>query len=279
MAPGKRKKKARASQRSDASLRATEQTRREPPRRRRPPPPPPPPLHHAPIDVAEHLRIVMLCSNRTILEQGISRMIVGYYKDLLADDILKRMVEIRDTLKEVTRVTRSNRVLLGELIHYMNFYKNNTQFLSKAWVVHSNIALWSDCLRQPIAESTFDTLLSLYELHSSNNAFVGRLVSFLFVCMAPSPMINLRLDPHLHWKGEACQRILDVGMGEYLLDTLATVITLPRNTQQQTRHEMWLARFIFLFCLDNPQLAGQHVTLLRRLMEAVVAFLEWDREG
>jgi hypothetical protein len=75
------------------------------------------------IDVWERLRLIFLCSNQALGEIGVSRVIAGFYKDLLAEEVLADMDNkfCESSAAILTHADSS----LDILFYYMkNFVKN-----------------------------------------------------------------------------------------------------------------------------------------------------------
>ena len=75
---------------------------------------PSPPVHHAPINVQEHLRTIMFCLNRILGEPGLSRKIAGYHKDLLVDDVKLRIESTIQIIRTEQTLYASNQAPVPE---------------------------------------------------------------------------------------------------------------------------------------------------------------------
>jgi hypothetical protein len=91
-----------------------------------------PPILGTPINVTGQLRSVLLCCNRVFQEPAISRMVAGFYKDLLHENVLEQMEAIHSaTSRSATRVIEVQGMpVLLHIFDYMRcFTKNRTIFL------------------------------------------------------------------------------------------------------------------------------------------------------
>ncbi|GKY90633.1 hypothetical protein MPSEU_000036800 [Mayamaea pseudoterrestris] len=121
------------------------------------------------IHVLQNLEATMLCTNRLLREQGLSRMIVGYYKDLLAIRIDERLDLIGETFDAMTgsRVTRRVNGLFQELNEYMQYYSMNTMLMKKLFSVLKTAAHDKSMLRPAMAEAVLARVVLTATQHSS----------------------------------------------------------------------------------------------------------------
>ena len=188
-------------------------------------------------------------------------------------------------LCKATRFTRSNLVLLEELIGYTNFYRNTqrTRFLSRAFRIISQVFHHSAFLRQAIAESTFESVMSLYELHSKDNALAECLLWLLAWYTDGSDVLlgSTRSDPHWRWKRVAVERILDAGIADNLPDALATRMTLPRDGLRLVPPACWLALVVYEHLRQEHRRqpsVSRHGALLVRLEQPIAEYYAWLSE-
>ena len=116
------------------------------------------PLRDAPIDVQEQMSTALLCMNRKLEEQALSRIVASFHKDLLADDVMARLETIHVKVFTVIKATS----VCHEIFHYMRYYKSNGAVLDKSCRVFHTLAVRSGCREclALIVEQVGDILLS-----------------------------------------------------------------------------------------------------------------------
>jgi hypothetical protein len=188
-------------------------------------------LGHEAIVVSYQLHTTMLCTNRTLGEQGLSRLIVGYYKDLMAEDILERLEMVSAGLASAAdRVTRRIIALLQELAEYMRYFSSKLPLTKKIFSIIKTAAHDKPFLRPIIAEMVLDRavvtakamekelslplvifLLNLLYPHETT----GSIITANTVVSTQLPLQMVDVD----WKNKAVDVIMDNGCKDLILTT------------------------------------------------------------
>ena len=110
----------------------------------------------APIHVSNLVSTTLLCGNRTLGEPGLSRMIAGYYKDLLVDDVLERLGSLRRNV--ASAMTRSCVMsVVSELAEYLQYYSGHLRIAKQTMALFKTLLQQYDWLR-PILATTSSVL-------------------------------------------------------------------------------------------------------------------------
>jgi hypothetical protein len=75
-----------------------------------------------PVNVLEQLQTTLLCCNCVLKERGFSRLIAGFHKDLLQEDVIERLTLLNKS-KNKLRVDDETRIpLVREIYYYMTLF-------------------------------------------------------------------------------------------------------------------------------------------------------------
>jgi hypothetical protein len=115
------------------------------------------------IDIPKRVRITSLCLNRNLQAPEMARMVQGYYKGVLMDDVLERVKGIGGLFagSTIDRPTTHDHTLFQELDSYLHYYSTNVEFMSEsinlfASVIRTCVSLFT---RQEIVTHVLDVLV------------------------------------------------------------------------------------------------------------------------
>lgn len=221
------------------------------------------------IHVSSLLSTTLLCSNRALHEQGLSRLIAGFHKDLLAHDVLERL----DQLRALPTTSTNHDVLVRELTEYLRFYSNHTAIIAKILALLKTLALEQPSIRPVLAETILEPVLAAALKHSDDLAIP--LVVFLTHLLHPhdggtscqphnagvASLKSLHDDPEEDWKRHAVDRMLQQArvkdlilqtaererLGEIMIvgcERLVTFLSSHLSRRSSLRHNLLAMDFI-----------------------------------
>jgi hypothetical protein len=201
---------------------------------------PPLPLHDNSIDVREHMQTALLCSNRLFQEQGISRLIASYHKDLLQqDDVLKRI----DFIFKRPLSTATTEEWAMELIQYMTYYVKTEKIYHKALgALEEMVSTMPPSACAPIIDSGLDVAMAGAALHPG----ITTLSSMVKFCR------------HISLSPEMVDRIFDLRGEVVLADYL------------------W---FLFRMRIEGGDTHGFSDDMYRSILQSLIASLQSRPDG
>jgi hypothetical protein len=172
-------------------------------------PPPTPPLHANPIDVLELLQTTLLCCNRVFQERGISRIVAGFHKDLLRDDISTRLEYIDGLVPGYSHVYEGSEKRAMEYTHFMKYYVNDEEIFhqtlfSLCYLIDASN--WTSTNIGIMVEESLDIIMRCALLHPGVDT-IDLILDFVD---------ELLSSPGARWRSRMTDRFLDLGGAEIL---------------------------------------------------------------
>jgi hypothetical protein len=169
----------------------------------------------APINVLHQIRTAVLCCNRTFEEQGISRIIVDYYKDHLFRDVGLRILRIGSTVREKPILMEQRRALAGEIVSYLELYRHMDKLIQVAIVALLLIKRNEDDFVCEILSRAIDIFMEPVrrQFYRLGLSFALLLSSSIFSSAAALTPIAPE-----EWSHRLVEQLLDAGLVDLLIN-------------------------------------------------------------
>jgi AcrR family transcriptional regulator len=167
-----------------------------------------------PIDVVKHLQTTFLCMNRILKELGISRIIVVYHKDLLAEKVKLRMRK----LVSVAKVPGNETLFPAqEYAAYMRYFLNDSEFTENAVKFLTVLAysVINEATLQAIFQDVLPAVMAAYARYADR--LVEPVVCLMAACLC-CRRGGTRVPTSTHSANALLDMVLDCGAINVILD-------------------------------------------------------------
>ena len=189
------------------------------------------------VDTWEQIRFSLLCCNRALQNEDVSRIIASFHKDLLHDDVLNRLDALGYdvTFNKEIDTPSFPETRTQELLHYMTYFVRDRKiFLRSLGILTKDVELSEPAEKQALFEAFIDIVVKGGALHVDKE-----------VCDRFSAFIASLDTRRGHWRSAMVSRFLAAGGADVYVMQIKS-LNLIDSTFEHTVRQLDPTTFLLL---------------------------------